>query len=253
MHRFLTCLLVAIPISSLSADGTWEINQACATGGGCFAGDADGFPVAITKAGSYRLTSNLDLSAFSDTNAVEINADMVTLDLGGFVVTGDIVCTGTGATLDCPTGNGSGVVVGNSFNGVTIFNGSVRNMSRFGIASLGVAARIMGVNVRHNASDGFDLGENTIVSNSIARENGGHGFDVAHNALVSNSISSGNKLNGFDLASRSSIRDSVASENGQRGYLLSPLARFGKGNESTGNGNSDQCGGAIARQYGGTT
>ena len=53
-------LIVAAITSSASAvDGVLQINQACASGPGCFAGDTAGFPVQILARGSYRLTTDL--------------------------------------------------------------------------------------------------------------------------------------------------------------------------------------------------
>ena len=54
-----TLLLLAFAGPALAVDGVVEINQTCAVNTGCFAGDTPGFPVTITVAGSYRLTSNL--------------------------------------------------------------------------------------------------------------------------------------------------------------------------------------------------
>ncbi len=55
-----TIALLAVGLTSpaLAVDGVLEINQACADSG-CFSGDGAGFPVIISAAGSYRLTSNL--------------------------------------------------------------------------------------------------------------------------------------------------------------------------------------------------
>jgi len=48
-------------------------------------GDAAGFPVTISEVGSYRLTGNLSIGS---TDAIEITADNVTLDLNGFLIIG---------------------------------------------------------------------------------------------------------------------------------------------------------------------
>ena len=47
-------------------NGVTEINQAQAQAGDTTPGDGQGFPITISKPGSYRLTSNLDLSGLPD-------------------------------------------------------------------------------------------------------------------------------------------------------------------------------------------
>jgi hypothetical protein len=99
-------LWLALPLGLLhavsvpAADGVLEINQTCAAGPGCFPGDAPGFPVEIFAAGGYRLTGSLSVPALQ--TGVSVFANDVTLDLGGFELTGALTCTGEGATLSCP-------------------------------------------------------------------------------------------------------------------------------------------------------
>src|SRR5271154_6656573 len=80
-------LLVAIPGSLYAVDGVVLINQSSALQGGVTPGDAPGFPVTISQPGSYRLSSNLVVPD-SNTNAIEITAEFVTLDLNGFSIVG---------------------------------------------------------------------------------------------------------------------------------------------------------------------
>jgi hypothetical protein len=70
---------------AIGADGVIEINQAAAEAGGITAGDAPGFPVTLSRSGSYRLTSNLASSSKAN-SLVRITAPRVTLDLGGFTL-----------------------------------------------------------------------------------------------------------------------------------------------------------------------
>jgi hypothetical protein len=64
------------------------ITQAKAMAGDVTPGDAPGFPVSITRPGSYRLTTNLRTSSGP---AVEIVADNVSLNLNGFSIIGSNV------------------------------------------------------------------------------------------------------------------------------------------------------------------
>ena len=73
-------------------DGVTQIDQNKALAGSVTPGDAPGFPITITRPGSYRLTSNLTVPD-ADTTAIEIAADHVTLDLNGFAILGPTDCS----------------------------------------------------------------------------------------------------------------------------------------------------------------
>lgn len=84
---------IAVLIGSLicsgaaqAVDGVVLINQSRALAGNVTSGDAPGFPVTITKPGSYRLSGNLTVPAGTD--GIVIAADEVTLDLNGFLMSG---------------------------------------------------------------------------------------------------------------------------------------------------------------------
>ena len=84
-----------------AVDGVIEINQARAIAGGVTPGDTPGFPVTISAAGSYRLTGNLTVPALN-TTAISITANYVTLDLGGFLVSGPNTCFGSPRRTPAP-------------------------------------------------------------------------------------------------------------------------------------------------------
>ena len=118
MNRTRT-LLLALALTLAQAppmhavDGVLEINHACAVNTGCFPGDTAGYPVSITTAGSYRLTSSLQ-------GRVGVSAERVTLDLNGFTI----------------SSTGAAAISGGSF--VTVRNGNVERASGVGDAvSLG--------------------------------------------------------------------------------------------------------------------
>ena len=78
-------LFMLLAESAQAAEGLLEINQTCSVQTGCFPGDAPGFPVTISSAGGYLLTSELD--APTDGPAIDIQASAVDLDLNGQHVT----------------------------------------------------------------------------------------------------------------------------------------------------------------------
>jgi hypothetical protein len=91
-----------------------DISQSEATAGGITPGDTRGFPVTITRPGSYRLTSNLRIMD-PDVNAIDITAPNVTIDLNGFAILG-------------PGGDGTGVGISAFQTQVTVLNGSIVGM-----------------------------------------------------------------------------------------------------------------------------
>ena len=161
--------LAATPV--LASDGVLEINQACAVNTGCFSGDAAGFPVTVDgSAGkSYRMTGDLDLSAIAATTAIQILAPFVTLDLGGFEIAGPTTCTSIGLFLACsPSGSGHGVEI--SEVGVTVKNGTVRNMSGDGVSATAEATRIERLFAFNNTGAGINVQKQSHVVHSNARE-----------------------------------------------------------------------------------
>lgn len=103
--------LLALPAAVLAVDGVTLIDQAKALAGNVTPGDTAGFPVTISRPGSYRLSSNLTVPP--GVNAVLISASGVTLDLNGFTVLGPKVF---------PSALG---IVGDNQTDVRIGNGSV--------------------------------------------------------------------------------------------------------------------------------
>lgn len=65
-----------------AVDGVVEINQDSALAGGVTPGDSPGFPITLSQAGSYVLTSNLVLNS-GGVHGIELTASHVTLDLNG--------------------------------------------------------------------------------------------------------------------------------------------------------------------------
>ena len=127
-------LLLALAGPALAVDGVLEINQTCAENTGCFLGDTAGFPVTIAAPGSYRLSS--DLVVFGGT-VVDILAAAAgaSLDLNGFAIRGNTVCTGT-PPVCVPTG-GSGVGVRINASRVRVANGEISGMRADGVSVFG--------------------------------------------------------------------------------------------------------------------
>ena len=207
------------------ADGVLEISQECALSGGCFSGDSAGFPVTITSPGSYRLTSNLavDVSAVSDpknTTAIEVNAERVTLDLGGFAIQGPASCTGiptvTGCSPAATTTDGNGVSTAGFRNDLTVRNGTITGMGNSGVA-MDAGGLLRDVDLRENAGFGLFAFDRVTVVGSRASRNGGVGFDVDSNAVISGCTATGNMGAGIDAGESVVMRNNVIRHNDREG------------------------------------
>lgn len=247
---FTALVLLGASFEAFAADGTLEINQACAQVG-CFAGDTAGFPVTITGAAgtSYLLTSDLNLaSEGSGTHGVQISGAYVTLDLNGFSIIGPNSCTGTGAALSCTfAAGGNGVNIVDPAYGVTVKNGTLRNMAGFGAQGVGRGHHFERLTARHNGGDGVGMDGYAMVSWVKALENGEDGIDADLSSIVENCIASGNKDDGVELDSHGAlVRATVARGNGQRGFnVLFDSSEFGGDNVSSSNAVADNCGGGT--------
>src|SRR5579871_6824042 len=126
-HILYTMAMVLAPITASAVDGVVLINQSTVMAAG-------GFPYKITQPGSYRLSGNLQVTALN-TDAIDIQANNVTLDLNGFSISGPVTCTGGGASLGCgPSSLGKGI--SSTGTNIIVRNGSVVGFFS-GVALLG--------------------------------------------------------------------------------------------------------------------
>jgi len=208
-------LAVALPFSNavpaLAADGVVEINQTCAVQTGCTAGDTAGYPVSLTQPGSYRLTSNL-LQPGAATDVIEITANDVAIDLGGFEISGPFSCPGNPA--NCAAAGLGQAVDADSASGVSVTNGAVRGTAR-GIA-LGDYCIVQDVRVIETTNHGIFAGTGCALTRVVAARNGNTGIQVAQ-GTVSDSAAHDNEGSGFGFGSNATITASSARRNGANG------------------------------------
>jgi hypothetical protein len=209
-------LVLALASAALADDGRREISQTCALAG-CFAGDGAGFPVVLTKPGSYALTGNLSVAdpsqhGISTQSAVD---GVFTLDLNGFEIAGPVTCAGQGSTLAC--GVGAGVGVAGSSAQIVVKSGRVTGFGGGGIAA-GPRSRIEGVIADANGGPGIATGPHSLVHHSIARGNEGIGIQVDAGSIVEGSIAADNLSSGIAaVGSGVVVKESTASSNGAGG------------------------------------
>ncbi len=234
IRTVLMCGLLAIAISAFGQDGVTLIDQSHALAGNITPGDAPGFPVTISRSGSYRLASNLVLPS-SNTIGILITAPNVSLDLSGFSILGGGACSQDplGFAI-CPNpGQGVGVQAGDDQTpgprSVTVRNGSVRGMSRSGIQITGDGSQVDRVTSDGNFREGFDV--NGSVSSSSAT---GNGFDGIQAVSIHDSTSLRNRRFGILVRSVGGVASgNVISLNGFQG--ISAANSTIRGNASTAN------------------
>lgn len=205
-----------------ASDGVLEIHQACVATG-CFPGDVPGFPVEITATGSYRLTSDLRLPD-ENTTGIEVTADGVRIDLGGFDILGVTDC-GTAGPCS-PLGTGTGISGFSENNRVG--NGMVRGIGHTGIV-LGVAGVVEDVHLSHNGLDGLRMVDGGAVSRCTSRRNGRYGMIVNGTCRVAGNLVEMNEDTGIFVNGQCTVEGNTAHSN--RGYAL----RLGENSVAIGN------------------
>jgi hypothetical protein len=218
--RLVCLLLLLAPLTSHAVDGVLEINQACINGG-CFPGDDPGLPILIANPGSYRLTSNIDISSYpspESLTAILINANNVSLDLNGFAISGTTVCAVGPApqspvTSCSPTGSGNGVEVYSSSR-TSISNGFVKGMGHYGVYC-GAGCRISDMVVSENGLDGIGGVHQGLIVDSHSYRNGNGGFLAVGSVLIGNSAV-GNKAYGIQ-SYNGRLDNNIITSNGAMG------------------------------------
>lgn len=189
MNRIISaCLAVAGLMAPASAttlpSGEILITQAAVNAGSVTPGDTAGFPVTISVSGSYRLASNLTVT--TPGNGIEVRANEVTIDMGGFTLAG----SGIGR---------NGIA---SFNRtLTVKNGTVRGFTLDGVRTIAISLTVRDMTVTSNGRTGVwadpGLGEANDVSfanivGSRITLNGGTGVECFADCSVENSVVSRN-------------------------------------------------------------
>lgn len=232
MKKILITLLIGMSQVTMASNGLIDINVACSTIS-CFPGDNfAGFPVTITKSGSYQLTSNLVTTATS-VNVIEIFTDNVTIDLNGFTISGPKTCTGSGSSLVCDNGTmtSDGISSIGVNNNITVKNGAIRGLDT-GIALNGIGNKILNVTVSENR-EGM-LNPDGVIIDSIANRNTRVGFGSIHNSLVASVLVKDSAARGNDSFSAiARVCSNVFFVSNGNGTTTSDAACLNYTNEST--------------------
>jgi hypothetical protein len=217
MLAFLLFLTLATPV--FAVDGVLEISHACAVNTGCFSGDTAGYPVTIdgTAGRSYLLTSDLIVPDV-DTDGIKVNTSDIGIDLNNFT----IIRSGCeGATSNCtPTPGGTGSGVNGYFPqiGISVKNGSITGMGRYGVY-LGSQAEVSGLRVRWNKLDGIFTSSGAVVSGNAAYQNGSRGIFANTGSTVSNNAVYQNGMVGIETGFAVNVLANTADQNGGVGIF----------------------------------
>lgn len=208
------CASLGIPTPARASDGVLEINQACAEVAGCFAGDGPGFPIQITAPGSYRLTSSLKLPDVNTTGIV-ITAPDVSLDLGGFSIRGEVVCTGTPLVCSPSVGLGAGIFTDARASLLRISNGSISGMGADGMDLRGLGCSVSEVQLGSNRLNGLTANSTfgCMVKNVTALGNGRSGILAGQQSVASGNTASFNGDSGISVGLGSTTTGNSASFN----------------------------------------
>ena len=155
-------LILCVAAPADAASGVVYINQARALKGNVTAGDARGFPVTISRSGSYKLSGNLWVSDPKKA-AINITGDNVNLDLNGFTIQGP--CP---TREHCPPGitAASAGVLSVGYH-TRIENGNITGFY-YGILSA-APGRVQSMTISENSGEGAIVSEGLFRNNVIRR------------------------------------------------------------------------------------
>ncbi|OHB59680.1 MAG: hypothetical protein A2167_00675 [Planctomycetes bacterium RBG_13_46_10] len=171
-------------------------------------------PFTISQSGSYCLTQNLTHTN-QNTNAIEVNADNVTIDLAGFSLIGP--------------GSNSGASSGIHMNGranVEIRNGTITGFGDSGIweedSEAATGHRVISVRVLSNGGTGIELASQnnlvkdcTVSNNCLAVTTAWGGISCSHaSSIIGNVVSNHGVFSGIITDSGCTISGNTVSGNG---------------------------------------
>lgn len=211
--RTAAVLLLALPVafspaSARAADGVLEIHRTCIATG-CFPGDGPGFPVEVAESGSYLLTSDLVVPD-ENTTAIRVTGARVSIDLGGFSISGPTFCTGIPTTC-FPGGSGVGIDFEPGTFG-SAANGKIQGMGGTGIEDGN--GNFENLLLHSNGGDGISA-SGTIHGCRVTR-NGDAGI-ACNSALVLDNLVTFNGRAGISCTGHPVIRGNRVTDNGNAG------------------------------------
>ena len=177
-------IAILFSTSAFAADGQILINQATVNAAG-------GFPYKITQPGSYKLSGNLTVLA-PNSDAIDINADNVTLDLNGFSIIGP-GCSFFFLVYTCE-GSPNTVAINSQSSGVAVLNGSITGFSA-GVMLSGMGGYVSQLRVQRN-STGIQATHAIVAHNNASANNFGIITDAS---TVTENVANQDAIQGFEI------------------------------------------------------
>ena len=201
----LVAMACALAFSSAASAAVVVITNARALAGNVTPGDAPGYPVTLSRSGSYLLET--DLTPGSGLNGIVANSSDITIDLGGFKLSGG------------PAGGAN-----NALNGIvglgdrlTVRNGKINSFRVTGMSAPNRPYLIVeNVRIINNTGIGIDNtgGSFARIQDSTVATNSGHGISCGIGCFVQGSSVSGNGGNGITLVSGGVVGNTISDNTG---------------------------------------
>jgi hypothetical protein len=170
-------LMLAHPAAAI--DGEVLITHAKALAGNVTPGDSPGYAITISRSGSYKLASNLEVTG--NRNGIVVTATEVTIDLNGFRMNG-----GKAAQFG---------IIGNQ-RGLTVRNGTILFFKNDGIRMAGALLIVENMRIQENGGSGVNesgtnatfarIVDSTIFGNTVYGIFGGGLVHAEGNLIASN-------------------------------------------------------------------
>src|SRR5688572_836579 len=174
----------------------------------------------ISQPGSYAVNRNLNANG----DCLVVAADFVTIDLQGFVLTGN------------SSGAGIAVPAGPVRRGLSVVNGTVTGFLNGIDAANSTGTAVERVYATGNTLHGILTGGRAIVTRSRSTNNGGDGIRAGGGATVSGSVV-GDNFNGIFVDPGSSVLQNISRNNRLHGVVMDCPGLF-MGNVSSNSGTS---------------
>ena len=165
---------------------------------------------AIKKPGSYIVTRNLPSgSGLKGDDCLIVRSDLVTIDLGGFVLEGNR--------------KGSGITDKNrTRRSITVRNGTITNFETGVDLDETTEAVIRDLQVVDNDGDGIRAGKGCNISDTVASRNGGNGIYADNgNCAIEDNVANENEEDGLQLNEPGhTVSGNTANDNNKDGIQV---------------------------------
>jgi hypothetical protein len=217
---------------AIAIDGKVLITQAKALSGNVTTDDLAGFPVSLTKPGSYVLASNLTVPAGK--TGIVVSATEVSIDLNGFRINGG--------------GGAAGMGIDGHQRSLTVQNGTIRGFKSHGIRSIGALLTVDHMRIEENGGVGVIDEQNGYarIVNSVIILNGQQGIFCGVACHIEGNTTSANNLQGIFIQGKgATVLGNTIYKNGNIGLAISIGGNAAFGNNTIVDNGAAQVTGSV--------